>query len=195
MPATPAMARGMLFSWCGFLIGAVPGIAADSMPPPPPPRVFSPPPPLPTPVLPLTLATLQLTLAGLQSPTPAVPPREPSLSPADVEDAHNGWQGFTTQHRIKHGIPLTNDLEEEEAHERKWYEPAYAEYHMVYEPPWHYIVLLVMYVLPVVAVLVYARRSPWLGSLVDQACLIPTSYRSRASIHYKGEGPASRSMV
>ena len=81
------------------------------------------------------------------------------------------WQGFTTRHRIKHGNPYSYSKEGEEHHQRKWYEPAHAEYKMGKNTVFQYVTTLVVFAVPVTALFICARKTrpeSWLG----RACLV-----------------------
>mmetsp|Transcript_37762 Transcript_37762/g.93858 ORF Transcript_37762/g.93858 Transcript_37762/m.93858 type:complete len:135 (-) Transcript_37762:373-777(-) len=66
------------------------------------------------------------------------------------------WQGFAWRHRIKHG----DGFEHEGGEERKWYEPAYAEYRMAPNTLAQYVVTWLVFALPAIALYVCARRAP-----------------------------------
>ena len=97
--------------------------------------------------------------------------RDKRVQPAATtgERSATAWQGFTSRHRIAHGNGRHGAGEEE--HKRKWYEPAYAEYRMADNTVFQYVLTLIVFATPALALFLCARktsRDSWLG----QACLI-----------------------
>ena len=71
------------------------------------------------------------------------------------ERKSTAWQGFTSRHRIAHGNGYHHEGEEE--HTRKWYEPAYAEYRMADNTVFQYVLVLIVFATPVLALFACAR--------------------------------------
>ena len=152
----------------------------------------------PTTATPPTTPTItNLTTASIpDTDSPAIAPGHTSTaSGRDDAKGHSGWQGFSSQHRIKHGVKHTEkeseeEEEEEEEEGRKWYEPAYAEYRMAYDPPWHYAALFLVFASPVAAIVVITQTEylPQIRFWVARACMIADAQdQSESSLRRKAD--------